>query len=132
MSDKNLSVVIVEDDNDICDIVMYRLKISGFDVAAAHDGISGLELIRRKKPAAVLLDIGMTGMDGLEVLAELKKDSRTANVIVIMMTAAHFVSDMERAFECGADDYITKPFEDDDIARIVKKKIEKNMKGKHV
>ena len=102
------TVVVVEDDHHISDLVALYLRREGFRVLQADDAERGLELARRERPALVVLDIGLPGgMDGLEVCRVLRAESE---VPVVMLTAREDEIDRVLGLELGADDYMTKPF----------------------
>lgn len=103
-------IIIVEDEKDIADLVAMRLKREGYDVEAAHDGLEGLRRIQSSPPDLVLLDLMLPKMSGMEITAELRKDSGTADVPIIMLTAKSEESDIVVGLHVGADDYVTKPF----------------------
>lgn len=113
------SVLVVDDDPDVCDLVTYKLEQSGFDVRRASDGEQALREVAAQVPDLVLLDIMMPGMSGLEVLERWRAASETARLPVIMLTAKAQESDVERGFELGADDYVIKPFSPRELARRV-------------
>lgn len=127
---KRIPVLVVEDEEPLRKILEYNLRLDGFEVYLAEDGPKGLELAREKKPGLILLDWMMPGMDGLEVLSELKHDKRTEDIPVFMFTAKGMIGDMERAFEIGADDYITKPFDPAQLGNSIKKKLKERAKAK--
>jgi DNA-binding response OmpR family regulator len=102
------TVVVVEDDHDIADLVALYLRREGFRVLNAEDGAAGLEVIARERPVLVVLDLGLPGeLDGLEVCRRLRADS---GVPVVMLTARDEEVDRIVGLELGADDYVTKPF----------------------
>lgn len=103
-------IIIVEDERDIADLVAMRLKRERYEVDVAHDGLEGLNKIRSARPDLVLLDLMLPKMSGMEVATELRKDPRTADVPIIMLTAKGEESDVVVGFHVGADDYVTKPF----------------------
>jgi DNA-binding response OmpR family regulator len=117
-------VLVVEDEEHIRLVVEYNLKRDGFEVYSAEDGATGLELARKIIPDVILLDWMLPGMDGLEVLTELKHDKRTEHIPVFMLTAKGMTSDIDRVFDMGADDYVTKPFDPGLLGEIIKKKLE--------
>jgi two-component system phosphate regulon response regulator PhoB len=108
MSRKRL--LIVEDERDMADLVAARLRKEGYQVDAAYDGAAGLDAIRAQPPDLVLLDIMMPVLSGTDVLAEIRRDPRTAGAAVIMMTAKGREADVVAGLKLGADDYIVKPF----------------------
>jgi DNA-binding response OmpR family regulator len=113
------SVLVVDDDPDVCDLVTYKLEQSGFDVRRANDGDGALREVARQIPDLVLLDIMMPGISGLEVLQRWRGSAATAAMPVIMLTAKAQENDVERGFELGADDYVVKPFSPRELARRV-------------
>ena len=121
---KWIPVLVVEDDEIVRKVLKYRLKLYGFKVYLAEDGPTGLKLARQNKPELILLDWMMPGMDGLEVLSELKHDKRTEHIPVFMLTGKGMIGDLEQAFDIGADDYMTKPFNLMELGKIVKAKWE--------
>jgi DNA-binding response OmpR family regulator len=113
------SVLVVDDDPDVCDLVTYKLEQSGFDVRRASDGDAALREVAKKVPDLVLLDVMMPGVSGLEVLERWRSDETTAGMPVIMLTAKAQENDVERGFELGADDYVIKPFSPRELVRRV-------------
>jgi len=123
--DERISILVVEDEEHICRILEYNLKLDGFEVYPAGDGPRALELAREVKPDVILLDWMMPEMDGLEVLSKLKQDKTTENIPVFMLTAKGMMVDVGRALCEGADDYITKPFDPMQLGKTIKRKLEK-------
>ncbi len=109
-------ILIVDDEQSILDLVTAYLDKDGFDYRTAKDGAAGLKAVRSYKPDIVVLDIMLPGKDGLEILAELRRES---DAYVIMLTAKSEETDKIIGLSVGADDYITKPFSPRElIARI--------------
>ncbi len=104
------TILIVEDDEDIQQLVSYNLIKSGFGVECAESGEQALELIRERQADLVIVDIMLPGMDGLEVCRTLRSDSRLAKTPIIMLTAKGEEADVVTGLDLGADDYVTKPF----------------------
>ncbi len=102
------TVLIVEDEKTIVDILKFNLMREGYDTLEALDGLTGLELGRTKDPDLILLDVMLPGMNGFDVCAALRDGGST--VPIIMLTAREEESDKVFGLEAGADDYITKPF----------------------
>jgi two-component system phosphate regulon response regulator PhoB len=103
-------VLIVEDEVDIADLIMFNLQRSGYEVLKAHDGISGTETAIRERPDLIVLDLMLPGRDGYSVFREIRRDARTSRIPVIMLTARAQTEDRIQGLEAGADDYLTKPF----------------------
>ena len=102
------TVVVVEDDQNIADLVELYLREEGFRVVQAHDGDRGLEAVRQQRPRLVVLDVGLPGaLDGLSVCRTLRSQT---DVPVLMLTARDGEIDRVLGLEMGADDYVTKPF----------------------
>ena len=104
------SVLIVDDDRSLADVVSYNLGQAGYDVRMAHDGRDGLEQARRWKPDLVILDLMLPEIDGQEVCRRLRADSALGDVLILMLTAKAEETDQVVGFSLGADDYVTKPF----------------------
>ncbi len=104
------TILIVEDDPDIQELISYTLGKEGYTVVTAESGEQALELLGTTNPDLILLDIMLPGIDGTDVLRELKRDGKSANIPVIMATAKSEDSDIVTGLELGADDYIAKPF----------------------
>ncbi|MBN2019461.1 MAG: response regulator [Sedimentisphaerales bacterium] len=122
---EQISVLVVEDEPHIRRVLEYNLKLDGFTVYLAEDGVTGLKLAHDKHPDVILLDWLMPLMNGLQVLTELKKDSSTAHINVFMLTAKGMLSDVTQALDMGADDYITKPFNPVQLGKTIREKLEK-------
>ena len=105
------SIVIIEDDSAIRSILSITLKGAGFAIVKeAETGDEGLRLVKELKPSLVLLDLMLPGIDGFTVCKKIRESAETASTPVIMLTARSEEEDIVRGLECGADDYITKPF----------------------
>jgi len=122
---ERISILVIDDDAEFQELVEMNLHLMGFSVTGALSGPEGLKIAKKQKPQVILLDTTMPEMDGLEVLSELKYDEKTENIPVFMLTGKTLVGDIERAFEIGADDYITKPVELTKLGRIIKQKLQK-------
>lgn len=104
------TILIIEDDPDISELVEYNLAKEGFQIVTARDGEEGLRMAATRKPDLVLLDLMLPAMDGIEVCRRLRQDSATRSVGLIMLTAKGEESDIVLGLEMGADDYVVKPF----------------------
>ncbi|NLD51406.1 MAG: response regulator transcription factor [Clostridiales bacterium] len=100
----------VEDDQSIRDLVLYALRQSGYEAEGFAEGQSFREAMQRQLPELVLLDQMLPGVDGETLLLEMRRNPRTANIPVIMLTAKGSEMDKVRSLDSGADDYIVKPF----------------------
>ena len=101
------TVLVIDDERQITEIVRDYLTRAGLTVAVAADGPSGVEMARQKRPDLVVLDLGLPRLDGLEVARALRRDS---DVPIVMLTARVDETDRLKGFDVGADDYVTKPF----------------------
>ncbi len=104
----NISVLVVEDDRNIAELLQMYLEKEGYTVTLAHDGGQGLAAFHAEKPDLVLLDVMMPVMDGWSVCKAIRAESQTP---IIMLTAKDEVSNKVQGLKAAADDYITKPFE---------------------
>jgi two-component system phosphate regulon response regulator PhoB len=114
------TILIIDDEKDLIELVRYNLEKDGYDTISATDGQSGLEIALRHKLDLIVLDLMMPGMDGLEVCRHLRADPRTARTPIIMLTAKATEADRIVGLELGADDYITKPFSPRELVARVK------------
>jgi two-component system alkaline phosphatase synthesis response regulator PhoP len=113
----NTKILIVDDEQSILDLVTAYLNPEGYEVQTASDGLLGLELARQFNPDLIVLDVMLPGIDGLEVLTRLRRDS---NAYVILLTARTEEIDRIVGLSVGADDYVTKPFSPRELVARVK------------
>jgi DNA-binding response OmpR family regulator len=114
-----LTVLLVEDERDIADLVRYHVEKAGMRFLHAADGGAALKLARAERPDVALLDLMLPGLDGLEVCRQLRRDGATRRLPIIMLTARGEEVDRVVGLELGADDYVVKPFSPRElIARI--------------
>lgn len=114
-------IVVAEDDDDIRELLAMRLASRGFEVATATDGRAALELVRTRRPVAAVLDWMMPVVQGHEVCRMLKEDASTAEIPIVLLTARAMEGDVHRAFELGADEYITKPFDFEELVQTLRR-----------
>jgi DNA-binding response OmpR family regulator len=110
MSDEPRTVLVADDDEDILQLVAFRLERAGYTVVTAADGQQALAAARQHQPDLAVLDVMMPGLNGYEVTRQLRADPATAAIPVILLTARVQEADVSRGFEAGADDYLRKPF----------------------
>src|SRR5438552_3639912 len=103
------TILIVDDEPAICANLQALLEARGHRVLTAANGAEAVDLARSAKPHVMLLDVKLPILSGLEVCRCLKEDKATKAIPIIMLTAMGTLGDVERAVECGADDYLTKP-----------------------
>ena len=104
------TILIVEDEPDAAELLAFNLKSAGHEVTIADNGAKGLKCAQTIRPDLIVLDHMLPGMSGIEVCRALRANAETADVPIIMLTARAAESDRVKGFECGADDYVTKPF----------------------
>jgi two-component system, OmpR family, alkaline phosphatase synthesis response regulator PhoP len=114
------TILVIDDEADLVELVRYNLVREGFQVIAANDGESGLRFAGQKSPDLVVVDLMLPGIDGLEVCRRLRSESRTFRLPIIMLTAKSSESDRVVGLEMGADDYITKPFSPSELVARIK------------
>ncbi len=105
------TILIVDDEKDIVELLAYNLEREGYKIAKAYDGHQALQYIRENKPALVILDLMLPGINGFEICRIIRKKSETENLPLIMLTAKNDSVDKITGLEIGADDYMTKPFD---------------------
>ena len=110
------TILVVDDEPDIVEIIQYNLEKSGFDVIVAADGSAALEKARDETPDLIVLDLMLPGLEGTDVCRILKQDERTRSIPILMLTAKSEEIDRIIGLELGADDYVVKPFSPREIA----------------
>ena len=113
-------MLVVEDDPDLGDTIVTFLKDEGLDAKLARDGDQAMRLVDQLNPSAMILDLMMPRRDGFSVLRELRADGRIGHLPVIVVTAIFGLSERLYATELGAADYVTKPFELDELLERVR------------
>jgi DNA-binding response OmpR family regulator len=113
-------VLVADDDEDILLLVTTRLKRDGFEIVQASNGDQALAVARERRPALAVLDIGMPGLDGVEVLEQIRADDDLRAMKVLLLTAKAQESDVRRGFDAGADAYVKKPFSPADLSARVR------------
>ncbi|MDP7422006.1 MAG: response regulator [bacterium] len=117
-------ILIADDEQTIIMIVKKVLETSGFEVLVAEDGVQALELIFKEKPDLVLADLMMPKMSGYRLIETLRENVETKRLPVIILTAKAWKEDLEKGIRCGADAFITKPFDPFDLVERVKRILE--------
>jgi DNA-binding response OmpR family regulator len=113
-------VLVVDDEAPIRLLCRVNLEAEGMEVLEAGDGPSGLEAARREQPDVVLLDVMMPGLDGWRVAEELLEDPQTSGIPIVFLTARAELRDRARGLDLGGLDYVTKPFNPVDLARLIR------------
>lgn len=104
------TILIIEDEKDLAELIAFNLEREGFRAVTVHDGLNGLDQASRIKPDLVILDLMLPGLLGTEVCKTMKKNEKTAAIPVLMLTAKGEEIDKVVGFEVGAEDYVVKPF----------------------
>src|SRR4051812_40028287 len=104
------AILIADDDEDIRDLVAFKLEAAGFDVTIVDNGLSALSAAREEPPDQVVLDVMMPGLSGIDVCRALRAEKSTAHLPIILLTARAQEGDVQVGFGAGADDYVVKPF----------------------
>ena len=120
MSDHRYNVLIAEDESDIRDLISFNLEQEQMKTLLAKDGVEAFEIAKEKSPDLIVLDLMLPRMDGVTVFKELRQDSRTRDIPVIMLTAKAQLDDVITGLEMGADDYLTKPFSPKELVLRIK------------
>ncbi|MBK6873609.1 MAG: response regulator [Kineosporiaceae bacterium] len=110
------SILVVDDDPDICALLEFKLSSGGHEVSVEHDGEAALAALELQQVDLVLLDWMMPRMGGLEVCLAMRADDRYSHIPVLMLTAKAQEADVQRGLAAGADDYILKPFSPREVA----------------
>ena len=114
-------ILLADDEDDIKIILKMFLETKGYTVCTAFDGLDAIDQARSEKPDAILLDIMMPLIDGFEVCKKLKADPTTAQIPVIMLSAASHSESVQKGLDAGAADYLVKPFEPEQLEEILAK-----------
>ena len=124
------TIVVIEDEQALLKNVVRILKAEGYNSVGAENGKAGVELVRSELPDLVVCDIMMPEMDGYQVLEALQDTPQTALIPFIFLTAKTERSDMRQGIELGADDYLTKPFETDELIGAIEARFRKSERVK--
>ena len=118
-------ILVIEDEEFVRENIVELLEAEGFEVYNAENGYRGLDVAKSKLPDLILCDVMMPGLDGLGVLAALRKDAILASIPFIFLTAKAAKSDFRQGMELGADDYITKPFTRNELLGAIATRLKK-------
>ena len=112
MSDKHKKIMVADDDPGIVDAICMMLDFEGYEVSSTVNGATVMDM-KQERPDLLVLDIWMSGQDGREICRHLKSHNSTSNIPVLMISASKDIR--QSAFDSGADDFLAKPFEMDDL-----------------
>lgn len=116
-------ILIIDDEVDLVETIRFPLELEGYQVLVAYQGEEGLQLARKENPDLIILDLMLPKIDGYKVCRFLKFDEKYKHIPIIMLTARSQEKDRLLGKETGADEYITKPFDLDDLLNKIKKYI---------
>ncbi|MDP3938334.1 MAG: response regulator [Deltaproteobacteria bacterium] len=122
----NKRLLVIEDEAAIQLTLRTRLESVGFTVLGARNGDDGLSLAREEKPDLIILDLGLPGRDGYSVCRLLKADPRHKAIPILMLTGRSKEADRARGLDCGADAYLTKPFDSADLVETVRRLLQED------
>lgn len=120
-------ILFVEDEADMLEMVSFRLEQKGYEIIAVTNGKEDLDKARKEKPDLILLDLMLPEKSGYEVCRTLKSDTQTKVIPIIILTARASITEEQLCYECGTDDYITKPFAPDDLVTRIKKLLKEEL-----
>ncbi len=113
-------ILVIDDEPDFQDIIRQALEPEGYELLQALEGTSGLEMLRRERPDLVVLDLNLPGMDGYAVCREIRADDEFADLPIVMITIRGRDAEIIQGLECGADDYLPKPFKARELANRIR------------
>jgi len=114
-------VLLIEDNKNIIKVISMLLKNEGFDLKVEKDGVNGVETALEWEPDLILLDIKLPKMNGFLVCETLRDNEKTADIKIIIVSAKAEEEDIQRGFELGADEYLTKPINPDELLEVINK-----------
>jgi DNA-binding response OmpR family regulator len=114
-------LLVADDDEDILQLLSFRLELAGYEIVQARNGTDALRLALELRPALAVLDVMMPGLTGYEVTRELRRNEETRTMPIILVTAKAQASDVAQGMAAGADDYVTKPFDAGDLTERVER-----------
>lgn len=121
MEERKKTLLIVDDDIFLVDIMAFTLKQSGFEIIKAHNGQEAIDIVNKEHVDLVLTDIMMPVMDGFELAVNLRKNDSTSKIPIIFLTAKSNVEDKNKGFNIGINDYVVKPFNLKDLVSRINK-----------
>lgn len=128
MEERKKTLLIVDDDLFLVDIMAFTLKQNGFEIIKAHNGQEAIDTINKEHVDLVLTDIMMPVMDGFELAANLRKNENTKNIPIIFLTAKSNLEDKNKGFNIGINDYVVKPFNLKDLVSRINKALSPEQK----
>lgn len=120
-------ILVIDDEPLVVEVLKIRLKMNNYEVITASDGTEGIERAITEKPDLIILDVVMPGLDGYQVCQKLKEDRNTKTIPIIMLTALGQSPGRKKGYSLGADDYLFKPFDDQELLNSVEKALKYKM-----
>jgi DNA-binding response OmpR family regulator len=114
-------LLVADDDEDILQLLSFRLELAGYEIVQARNGADALRLAIELRPSLAVLDVMMPGLNGFEVTRELRRNEETRTMPIILLTAKAQASDVSQGMAAGADDYMKKPFDARDLEERVER-----------
>ena len=124
----NTTILLVDDDPDIREIIGFNLSKEGYNVEIAKDGVQGVEMCKKHKPDLVLMDVMMPNMDGMEACQAIRENSETKDTLIAFLSARGEDYSQLAGFDSGGDDYITKPIRPKVLMSRIKALLKRNLK----
>ncbi len=112
-------ILVVDDEADLVRLIGYALQIEGYDIVTATNGQDALRAVQSERPDLVVLDVMLPDLSGVEVCRRLRDQPATAHLPIMMLSARSQVSDKVKALQAGADEYITKPYNPDELLQTI-------------
>jgi two-component system phosphate regulon response regulator PhoB len=125
------TILVIEDEKDIRELIEHHLRREGYTVVSVATGEAGLEAVERQRPALVLLDLMLPGLDGFEVCKHLKNSEATRDIPIVMLTARSEETDIVSGLELGADDYVRKPFSMKELIARIRARLRRSESSLH-
>lgn len=120
------TILVVEDDELIRQVLAEILELNGYTVLQAVDGNQGFELAAKMRPTVILTDVSMPGLNGFQLVERLRGDPILRSTRIIIISALAERADVRRGMECGADDYISKPFKESEVINAIRAQLAKS------
>ena len=112
-------ILLADDEEDIKTVMRLFLEEKGYEIVTAFDGLDAIDITRREQPDLILLDIMMPVINGYEVCQKLKADASTANIPIVMLSAAAHADSVKKGLDAGAVDYLVKPFDPEKLEEVI-------------
>lgn len=121
MGDNKPLILLVEDNTNISKLITFKLSKSGYEIEHRENGVKGWQAVQELRPDLVILDVMLPGMNGFDILKNIRKNEETQNTKVIMLTTKSREEDIERGFDLKVQDYLSKPFKPGELLMRIQK-----------